>query len=414
MAISVTPGGSLLLKAMKHYRSIIVGIAMGVFTMVMGLSPALAYSRAPHLSASAFILVDGATGQVLAGQHVRSEFYPASITKIMTAYLAITRGWHKTVMVSRQAELQPGSSAYLLAGQRLPMPKVVTAMMLVSGNDAAYAVAQTVAGSVPAFVRMMNAQARAWGAPGIHFANPDGLPNPHHVVSALGMAIIAEHAMKNPIFARIVDTKKSTLPPDPHPRVYYNQNRLLYDYPGAVGIKIGYTIEADETIVTAARRHGLFLIGVLLHDTPQGLWPDARNLLTWGFSHFQTRTLIKRGQSLGVVLVGSRKVPVMASRTVVYAVPRGAPSRVRWSLVATHPKSRGLIKSGAPVGLAQVRLAGRPIGQISIRSMRRIKALPPAVSHHWWWLMLPVGVGVALALPRKRVLKGLQRGVSRA
>lgn len=414
MAISATPGGSLLLKATKHYRSIIVSIAMGMFSLVMGWSPVYAASRGPQLSASAFILVDGATGQVLAGRNVRSEFYPASITKIMTAYLAITRGWHKTVVVSRAAELQPGASAYLVAGQRLPMPKVVTAMMLVSGNDAAYAIAQTVAGSVPAFVRMMNAQARAWGAPGIHFVNPNGLPNPHHVVSALGMAIIAEHAMKNPIFARIVDTKKSTLPPDPHPRVYYNQNRLLYNYPGAVGIKIGYTIEAEETIVTAAKRHGLFLIGVLLHDTPQGLWPDARNLLTWGFNHFQTRPLITRGQNLGVLRVGHRKVPVMASQTVYDAVPRGVPSRVQWSLIGSHPKSRRLIKSGDKVGVAQIRLAGRPIGQISIQSMRRIKAPPPVVSYHWWWLLVPAAVGAALAVPKQRILKGLQRGASRA
>jgi D-alanyl-D-alanine carboxypeptidase (penicillin-binding protein 5/6) len=274
--------------------------------------------------------------------------------------------------------------------------------MLASGNDAAYAVAQTVAGSVPAFVRMMNAQARAWHAPGIHFANPDGLPNPHHVVSALGMAIIAEHAMRNPIFRRIVATRRSTLPPDPKPRIYYNQNQLLYDFPGAVGIKIGYTIEADETIVGAAQRHGLLLIAVLLHDTPEGLWPDAENLLDWGFQHFHQAVIIRRGQSLGTVIIGGRKVPVMASRDVTAAVADDRLAHPRWMVQADRPHSRGLIRAHSRVGRVVVVLDREAVAHLEALSQRQIDAPFPTVHDQWIWLLLPVLVLAASILPGRR------------
>lgn len=343
----------------------------------------------PPMSSQAAILIDGRTGQILYGRNIHGEFYPASITKIMTAYLAITHAWNRTVVVSTAAQDQIGSSAYLVAGEKLPMPKVVTAMMLVSGNDAAYAVAQTVAGSVPAFVRMMNAQARAWGAPGIHFVNPDGLPDPKHVVSALGMAIIAEHAMKNPTFAKIVDTKKSTLPPDPKPRVYYNQNLLLYQYPGAVGVKIGYTIEADETIVGAAKRHGLFLIEVLLHDTPAGLWPDAENLLTWGFQHYQTESLVSVGQRLGHLVIGGRAVPVKSARALTYDLPRTSPVKPRIVLQATHPKDGQGIRTGQRVGQAAVWAGSSLVGHVPLRAAKPVAPLPPVVHYRWQWLLFP-------------------------
>lgn len=371
-------------------------------------TPVQAAVRPPQLSAEGAILIDGNTGQILFGRDIRGEFYPASITKIMTAYLAITHGWHRTVVVSQAAQDQIGSSAYLVAGEHLPMPKVVTAMMLVSGNDAAYAVAQTIGGSVPAFVHMMNAQARAWGAPGIHFDNPNGLPDPKHVVSALGMAIIAEHAMRNPIFAKIVDTTTSSLPPDPKPRIYYNQNRLLYDFPGAVGIKIGYTIEADETIVGAARRHGLFLIDVLLHDTPAGLWPDAENLLSWGFAHFHPETLVRTGAEEGRVWIGGRLVPVHAEATVTDLVENGTHPALRLRVTARHPRDRRLIHRNSAVGQLQVWLGSRLVKTVPVAATRTVAPLPPTVHYQWLWLMLPALAGLTFIRrsPRRRIRGG--------
>ena len=394
-------------------------LSVAALTFVSSLTSPVWAHRAPALSAHAAILVDGNTGQILYARDIRGEFYPASITKIMTAYLAITHGWHDTVHVSVQAQDQIGSSAYLRAGQTLPMPKVVTAMMLVSGNDAAYAIAQTVGGTVPNFVRMMNRQAQAWGAPGIHFDNPNGLPDTKHVVSALGMAIIAEHAMQNPIFRQIVATKESTLPPDPKPRVYYNQNQLLYNFPGAVGIKIGYTIEADETIVGAARRHHLLLIEVLLKDTPAGLWPDAENLLSWGFQNFREVTLVKKGQKLGVVDVGGRRVPVEAARTIHYTVEKTLRPVVTVNLTALAPHSNRPIRKDETIGEAEISMNQHLAAQVPIRSAKTLAPLPPRLRWNWAWLLLPMAVAAALgvgtrrapgATARRRLGGGVDRG----
>ena len=384
-----------------RWKEALLSAAAMVF--VSTLTPPVWAHRAPALSAHAAILVNGSTGQIIYARNIRGEFYPASITKIMTAYLAITHGWHDTVHVSVQAQDQIGSSAYLRAGQSLPMPKVVTAMMLVSGNDAAYAIAQTVGGTVPNFVRMMNRQARIWGAPGIHFDNPNGLPDPKHVVSALGMAVIAEHAMQNPVFRRIVSTKESTLPPDPTPRVYYNQNQLLYNFPGAVGIKIGYTIEADETIVGAARRHHLLLIEVLLKDTPAGLWPDAQNLLSWGFRNFRPLTLVTRGQRLGTLDVGGRRVPVRSAQGLTYTVEKTAHPEIGVQLAALTPHSNRPIRQHETIGEAEITVNRHLVAQVPVRAARAVAPLPPPLRWNWAWLLLPVAVAASLGIGTRRL-----------
>lgn len=362
----------------------------------------------PPLSASAAILVDGNTGQILYARRPLAEYYPASITKIMTAYLAIQDGWHKTVVVSPAAAAQIGSSCYLKAGERLPMPAVVTAMMLVSGNDAAYAVAQTVGGTVPRFVAMMNRQAALWHAPGIHFDNPDGLPDPRHLVSAWGMAIIARHAMANPIFARIVRTRVTALPPDPTPRVFYNQNQLLYTFPGAVGVKIGYTIEADETIVAAARRHGVLLIEVLLHDTPAGLWPDAANLLEWGFQSYYPLTLWRSQVVIDRLHIAGRTVAVTSRGPVtVLASRQSGRNGVRWRI---RPNPRLSVAAGVrknqPVGTLEVWVNGRPALQQPVVAAENLPPNPPRMTYRWWWLGVPSAVWLWGVRVRRR-MKGI-------
>lgn len=350
----------------------------------------------PPLSAQGAILVDGNTGQILYGKAIDQPFYPASITKIMTAYLAIRDGWNRTVQVSVAAQNQPGSSCYLRAGEVEPMSSVVTCMMLVSGNDAAWAVAETVSGSVSRFVQLMNRTAQQWGASGVHFTNPSGLPDPHHVVTARGMAIIAEHAMQNPIFQQVVATKQSTLPPDPRPRQYYNQNRLLYDYPGAVGIKIGYTVEADETIVAAARRNGVLLIAVLLHDTPAGLWPDARNLVTWGFTNFHPVAIAQRGQSEGTVELDGRTLAVRAGEDLRYLAPTGVTPAIAIRRELIAPGSAA-IRAGERVGYLTVTVQGAPFAKIPLEAAESLPPPPARPRPQWWSWALGLGALVGAA-----------------
>lgn len=392
-------------KNVRHpMLQVLAALVIGLIASYGKAYAAFPAPKPPALSASAAILVDGQTGQILYGRQILKEYYPASITKIMTAYLAIKHGWTKTVHVSAAAQNQPGASCYLRAGETDPMPKVVTAMMLVSGNDAAWAVAQTVSGHVKNFVGLMNRTAKDWHAPNVHFQNPNGLPNPHHVVSALGMAIITEHAMKNGTFRKIVRTKMSTLPPDPSPRVYFNQNRLLYTYPGAVGVKIGYTVQADETIVAAARRDGILLIEVLLHDTPAGLWPDAKTLLNWGFHHFTQTTVVQGRQSLGHMVIDGRNIPVISARPLTYLVPSGTKPTVTWNLQPLKSLGNGLIKQGDVLGTAHIKVDGHWAGQVPVLSSSTVQPLPPVIHWRWSWLIAPSAFW-ALVLRKPRRLR---------
>ncbi len=351
----------------------------------------------PALSAEAAVLIDGTTGQILYEKNAEKPLYPASITKIMTAYLAIVSpAWSRTLTVSEEAALQPGSSNYLLAGQRLPVAAVAQAMMLTSGNDSAWALAQAVSGSERAFVQLMNRTAAAWGAPGIHFDNPTGLPDPRHVVTALGMAVIAQHAMQNPIFRHLVDTRQASLPPDPAPRIFYSQNQLLYSFPGANGIKLGYTIEAGETLVASASRHGTFLIAVLLHDSPYALWGDGAALLDWGFSHFHPVTVIARGRIFTVVRRHGARIPLTVADSVTLLAADGsrrAYGSVRQHVLVTAPPSG---RRGMVVGLLTVSDGQeRPLVERTLLAARAWVD-PPAVPPVRWTPQWPLLAGLTV------------------
>jgi D-alanyl-D-alanine carboxypeptidase (penicillin-binding protein 5/6) len=339
----------------------------------------------PALSAEAAVLIDGTTGQILYEKNPLKSLYPASITKIMTAYLAVVSpAWHRSLTVSEEAALQPGSSNYLLPGQHLSVAAVTQAMMLTSGNDSAWALSQAVSGSERAFVQLMNRTAAAWGAPGIHFDNPTGLPDSRHVVTALGMAVIAQHAMENPVFRRLVDTRQASLPPDPAPRIYYSQNQLLYSFPGANGVKLGYTVDAGETLVASASRHGTFLIAVLLHDNPYALWGDGASLLNWGFSHFHPVTAIARGRILTVVRRHGARIPLAAQKSVTLLAADGtarAYGTVKLHFRVTAPPSghRGEVVGVLTLSDGQE----RPLAQRTLIAARAWVDPPPAIPVIW-------------------------------
>ena len=246
---------------------------------------ALAALPAPKVEAEAAVLVDAATGRILYAVNPDAYMYPASTTKIMTALVALEKGkLDSVVTVSRRAASVDGSCLELKAGDRLSLRDLIQGMMLVSGNDAAEAVAEHIAGSVPAFADLMNAKADKMGLSHTHFSNPHGLPDPNnHYSSARDLAVIAAEALKNPEFARIVAVKDYTVPLLNRPYLRASTtNRFLRTYPGATGVKTGSTQAAGDCLVAAAKRGNTQLIAVLLNDDER--WDDAANLMNYGFS----------------------------------------------------------------------------------------------------------------------------------
>ena len=255
------------------------------------------------VAARAAVLIDGATGRALFAQNADRRYPMASTTKIMTALLALERcSLEETVTASANASGVPGTSIYLGEGEQLTMREMLLGLMLRSGNDAAVAIAEHVAGSVEAFAALMNERAAALGADA-HFVTPNGLDADGHGASARAMALIAREALRNQAFRDIVSTQRAVIPwrDSEYSRVLVNKNRLLKEYEGATGVKTGFTTPAGRCLVFSARRGDLELIGVVMNC---GDWfQEAKRLLDWGFSRYSSGMALRAGQESGRVSV---------------------------------------------------------------------------------------------------------------
>ncbi len=258
---------------------------------VLLAAQAAAQNAPPQLTkVRAAILMDAKTGQVLYNKNMDTRSAPASTTKILTAIIAIESGHlDDEVKVSARAAATPGSSMHLYAGQIISLRELVTGLMLRSGNDAAVAIAEHLAGSVDEFVNLMNHKAQLLGALHSSFRNPNGLSAAGHYSTAFDLAWIARYALTNPVFAEIVNTKETTIDWQDRSgreqdRNLRNTNKLLWMLEDADGVKTGTTDEAGPCLVSSATRGNQKLIAVVLHDHSR--WYNSMQLLKYGFDSY--------------------------------------------------------------------------------------------------------------------------------
>jgi len=250
-----------------------------------------------RVTATAALLMDAQTGQVLYSRNPHLVWPPASTTKVLTALVALrTTPLATPIRITPEvARFRVGSVVGLPAGAEISLHDLLYGLMLQSGNDVALAVAEGVSGTVPAFVARMNAAAQHLGARQTHFTSPHGLYDPNHYTTAYDLALITRVAMENPTFREIVRTERWTFrPPGGPARVLWNHNSLLKRYPGADGVKTGYVDMSGETLVASATRNGRRLIAVLLHSGD--MWGDAERLLSYGFERERSTGLARPGQ----------------------------------------------------------------------------------------------------------------------
>jgi D-alanyl-D-alanine carboxypeptidase (penicillin-binding protein 5/6) len=239
------------------------------------------------VSARSAILVDGTTGKVLWAKraHVRRQI--ASTTKIMTAVVAMSRlGPHAIVTVDRAVRRVPPISEGLRPGERVEAWKLLYGLLLYSGNDDALALAVGAGGTRSRFVALMNEKAHELGLTRTHFRSPSGLLDRDNYSTAWDMAALTRYTLWNPRFRAIVRTKIKRVPWS-RPidgKIYVNKNHLLGSYPGADGVKTGWTTMAKHCLVASARRDGVHLIAVILGSDDS--YKDVKKLLDFGF---QTR-----------------------------------------------------------------------------------------------------------------------------
>lgn len=259
------------------------------------------------VGAECAILICADSGEVLYEKNADKKCAIASITKIMTAVIALeyAAANDKTVKFTPEMAAE-GSSMYLQNGEILKLSETVKGMMAVSGNDAANAAAVTVAGSNEKFAALMNEKAAQLGMKNTNFVTPSGLDDENHYSTARDMALLCCYAMENDDFKEIVSKRSievSYIFPEGKTQTCVNHNKLLSTYKGCIGIKTGYTKKAGRTLTSCAERDGTRLIAVTLNDSDD--WNDHKALFDYGFSLYESRTLVNTTDTYKLPVVGS-------------------------------------------------------------------------------------------------------------
>lgn len=239
-------------------------------------------SPKPSVSANNAVLMEQSTGNVLYETKAHEKQSVASITKVMTAIIAIeSEQMQETATASRRAVYEEGSSIYLEQGEKMTVEDLVYGLMLRSGNDAAITISEEIGGSVEGFVYLMNEKARWLGMTNTHFDNPHGLESDSHYSTAYDMALLMRYALDNEQFRKIANTV--THQADNRSYEWKNKNKLLtqyYEY--CIGGKTGFTRKAGRTLLTAANKQDTELIAVTLNAPDD--WQDHIGMYEWGFS----------------------------------------------------------------------------------------------------------------------------------
>lgn len=327
----------------------------------------------PQVTARSAVVMEALTGEVLYQRMMDERRYPASTTKIMSLITALESNkgsLDDAVKISGTAADMEGSTMWLERGERYRLEDLLYGMMLVSGNDAATAVAEHVAGSVPAFAKRMTEKAHEIGATHTRFVNSCGLHDPLHYTTAHDLALITAYGYKNSTFRKIVSTKEWRVPlvKPPFSRELENENMLLWIYPGANGVKTGYTDASGRCVVTAAERDGVQLIAVVLDGIY--MWNDSIAMLDYGFRHIESRELVKKGEKLATVAVAGgeeRTVALVAETELRLPVPKGDASAYRREIKV--PRSlEAPVRRGEIVGEAVYYYKGQKVASVPLKA----------------------------------------------
>jgi len=348
--------------------------------LLTAVSPARADLAPPSVAASAYVLVDVTSGQTLASMQGDDRRDPASLTKLMTAYLVFDALRKKTitpsqmVTVSTRAWKAPGSRMFIEPRKAVSVDELLRGMIVQSGNDAAIALAELVSGSAEAFVEAMNKEAAKLGLAGTHFANADGLPDPQHYstpndLAKLSVALIRDFPEYYPLFAQKEFRYNNITQP--------NRNRLLWTDPYVDGVKTGHTEEAGWCLIASAKRGERRLLSVLLGGaTDAGRAAESQKLLNWGFQAFDTVELYQAGKPVSALRVwkGAAKevsAGFVANRYVT--LPKGRAAELKLAMHATEPLVAP-VKSGQRVGTVDVRLDDKSIAEFPLIALADVPA----------------------------------------
>jgi D-alanyl-D-alanine carboxypeptidase (penicillin-binding protein 5/6) len=325
----------------------------------------------PRPAGDAYLVQNGATGEVLASDDARERVAIASITKLMTALVALERLDQKEVVTVRPGTAAPGeASARLRAGERLTVADLVEAALVHSANDAARALAIRVAGTEAAFARLMNSAAAAFGMRRTHFVNATGLDAPGHVSTTWDVTLLARRALRQPLIRRVVAQRNATIAGG---RTLHGWNDLLGSYPGVIGVKTGHTTAAGWSQVAAVRAHGFTIYATILGSPSRSQRnSDLRQLLAWGVARYRVADVVRPGR------VYARARTEFGRAPVAFVPARGARAVVRVDrplreVVVAPGAVRLPVRKGEPFGRVEVWAGKKRIAQRTLVAARAVE-----------------------------------------
>jgi D-alanyl-D-alanine carboxypeptidase (penicillin-binding protein 5/6) len=351
---------------------------------VLSLSAAAQSLPPPMIAAKSWLLLDSTSNQVLASQDPAMRIEPASLTKIMTAYLAFSAIKEKRldpnqlVNVSVRAWKVDRSSSKMFIDPATPVKinDLLYGLIVQSGNDAAVALAEAVAGTEDAFVALMNREAERMGMKSSRFANSHGLPSPDNYSTAQDLAILAGRLIADhPDYYKIYSTKDYTYNKIKQP----NRNRLLWLDPTVDGMKTGHTAAAGYCLIASAKRPNgtgeRRLISVVLGTvSDQTRAQESQKLLNWGFQNFDTVKLYAKGQAVATpeVWKGTQnQVKIGFTRDIYVTVPKGVAEKMKPILERKDPLVAP-VAANSNVGTLKMMVDGKPLAELPVVALEQV------------------------------------------
>jgi len=362
------------------YWVFLILLCSGLALNAANMSPAAAAQVPATLETTAVsaVLMDG-NGDILYDKDCHKELPPASVTKAMTLLLgveAVEQGRIKLtdqVYTSENAWHQGGSQIWLEPGEVMSAKDLLTAIAVVSANDAAVALMEYIYGSEQAAVDAMNQRAEQLGLKNTHFVNVNGLPAPGHYMSAYDTALIAQEAVKHPLYLEFCTIKEYWLRGGKNWLV--NTNKLLWWYNGADGLKTGWTEEAQYCFVGTAKRDNLRLIAVVFATPePRSHLRESMKLLDWGFANYCAVPIVTKGAPVETVRVlrgVEPEVQLVANKELTLILPKGKNKDIQQN-ITINPDIKAPVTMGQKYGELVVVQAGKELGKVDLIAEKNV------------------------------------------
>ena len=355
-------------------------ILVGLLVLLCSVAHAAA-PPPPSIVGRSWVVADLSSGQVLAAQKADERFEPASLTKLMTAYLVFAALRDKKLSLGRQVNVSErawrasGSKMFIEPRRPVTVDELIRGMVVQSGNDACIALAEAVAGSEEVFVQMMNREAERLAMKHTRFMNASGLPHPQHYstaqdIYALAVALIRDFPAEYGLYYSQKEYRYNNI-------TQPNRNRLLWLDPSVDGVKTGHTDAAGYCLVASSRRGTRRLLSVLLGSTSESTRAqESQKLLNWGFQFFDSVKLYAANDAVKSIEVwkgAARAVKVGLKGDLFVTVPKGEADRLKAELVSQQPLVAPL-KQGQGVGALRLTFEGKPFGEVPVVALEPVAA----------------------------------------